>query len=77
MCYSSSGAKYDFEQRYQSMGMQCKELIEANNQLQRTIKDADLRTQQLELNKSQVEQKTLRLFVFLFFRLLLFYLVNE
>ena len=48
------GAKYDCEQRYQSITRQCEELIETNNQLQRTIKDAELRIQQLEGNKNQV-----------------------
>ena len=49
------GAKYDCEQRYQSITRQCEELIETNNQLQRTNKDAELRIQQLEGNKTQVE----------------------
>ena len=46
--------KYDCEQRYQSITGQCEELIQSNNQLQRTIKDSELRIQQLETNKSQV-----------------------
>ena len=50
----SSGAKYDGEQRYQSITKQCEELIESNSQLQRTVKDAELRIQQLEGNKLQV-----------------------
>ena len=49
-----SGAKYDCEQRYQSITGQCEELIQSNNQLQRTIKDSELRIQQLETNKGQV-----------------------
>lgn len=48
------GSKYDCEQRYQSITRQCEELIETNNQLQRTTKDAELRIQQLEGNKTQV-----------------------
>ena len=49
-----SGSKYDCEQRYQSITKQCEELIESNSQLQRTVKDAELRIQQLEGNKVQV-----------------------
>ncbi|CAF5042777.1 unnamed protein product, partial [Rotaria socialis] len=49
----SERAKYDCEQRYQSITRQCEELIETNNQLQRTTKDAELRIQQLEGNKTQ------------------------
>lgn len=50
------GAKYDCEQRYQSITGQCEELIQTNNQLQRTIKDTELRIQQLEANKTQVNE---------------------
>ena len=50
-----SGAKYDSDQRYQSITGQCEELIQSNNQLQRTIKDLELRNQQLETNKTQVK----------------------
>ncbi|CAF1465550.1 unnamed protein product, partial [Adineta ricciae] len=53
----SDRSKYDYEQRYQSITRQCEELIETNNQLQRTIKDAELRIQQLEGTKTQLEQK--------------------
>ncbi|CAF1662881.1 unnamed protein product [Rotaria magnacalcarata] len=53
----SERAKYDCEQRYQSITRQCEELIETNNQLQRTTKDAELRIQQLEGNKTQLEKK--------------------
>ncbi|CAF4587858.1 unnamed protein product, partial [Rotaria sp. Silwood1] len=53
----SERAKYDYEQRYQSITRQCEELIETNNQLQRTIKDAELKIQQLEGNKTQLEKK--------------------
>ena len=53
----SERAKYDYEQRYQSISRQCEELIETNNQLQRTVKDAELRIQQLEANKLQLEKK--------------------
>ncbi|CAF1253495.1 unnamed protein product [Adineta steineri] len=53
----SERAKYDSDQRYQSITRQCEELIETNNQLQRTIKDAELRIQQLEGNKTQLELK--------------------
>ncbi|UJR09139.1 hypothetical protein I4U23_013386 [Adineta vaga] len=53
----SDRAKYDCEQRYQSITRQCEELIETNNQLQRTVNDAELRIQQLEGNKTQLEKK--------------------
>ena len=36
------------------MSRQCEEMIETNKQMQRTIKDAELRIQQLETNKVQV-----------------------
>jgi len=49
------GAKYDSEQRYQSITGQCGDLIQTNNQLQRTINDSELRIQQLETNKVQVK----------------------
>lgn len=52
---SFSGAKYDSDQRCQSITGQCEELIQSNNQLQRTIKDLELRHQQLETTKTQVE----------------------
>ena len=55
--FFSKGAKYDCEQRYQSITGQCEELIQTNNQLQRTIKDTELRIQQLEANKTQVKKK--------------------
>ncbi len=53
-CYFK-GTKYDCEQRYQSITGQCEELIQTNNQLQRTLKDTELRIQQLEINKTQVK----------------------
>lgn len=60
-CCSSPGGKYDCEQRYQSITGQCEELIQTNNQLQRTVKDAELRIQQLETNKSQVNDRSLEI----------------
>lgn len=56
MYFVISGEKYDIEQRYQSITGQCEELIQSNNQLQRTIKDSDIRIQQLETTKAQVNQ---------------------
>lgn len=50
----SERAKYESEQRYQSIKHQCEELIETNNQLQRTVKESEVRIQQLETNKFQV-----------------------
>lgn len=52
-----TGAKYDYEQRYQSITGQCEELIQTNNQLQRSLKDTELRIQQLEANKTQVNTR--------------------
>lgn len=62
MKFYFSGAKYDSEQRYQSITGQCEELIQTNNQLQRTIKDTELRIQQFEANKTQVDNTKTNLF---------------
>ncbi|CAF3549990.1 unnamed protein product [Adineta steineri] len=50
-------AKYDLEQRYQMSNTKCEELFEINNQLNRTIKDSELRIRQVETIKTQYEQK--------------------
>jgi hypothetical protein len=55
----NKGTKYDCEQRYQSITGQCEELIQTNNQLQRTLNDTELRIQQLETNKTQVNDLNL------------------
>ncbi|CAF4304373.1 unnamed protein product, partial [Adineta steineri] len=47
-------AKYDLEQRYQMSNTKCEELFEINNQLNRTIKDSELRIRQVETIKTQV-----------------------
>lgn len=50
------GSKYDLDKRYQMIATQCDELLENNNQLQRTVSDAELHTKQLETIKMQVHK---------------------
>ncbi|CAM4901377.1 unnamed protein product [Rotaria socialis] len=53
----SERSHYDWEQNYQLLNKNRAALFETNNQLQRTVKNAELRIQQLEATAMQMEKK--------------------
>ncbi|CAM4776239.1 unnamed protein product [Rotaria magnacalcarata] len=53
----SERSHYDWEQKYKLLNRNRDGLFETNNQLQRTVKNAELRIQQLEATNMQMEKK--------------------